>query len=405
MGQPDQAPPLREAAHHRDGDRRRRAAGRRRKNALPFSSFTWNKTFIESCQADNLKRLDLDRYFGFRSAISKRMYRFLDKRFYVRADWVFDLKEFAFENVGLSRNYAGNAGKIKGEAPARLEELEVKEFLEPLPREERYQKAGRDWTIRLARRRGAAPLDEGPTAVVEDPTTPLVEDLVERGVTRATAAELARQFAAEVVRAKLEIFDWLVGRKDRGVKLNPAGYLVDSIRKDYAAAQGLRVAGRSRATARRRPRGPPEGREGDPAEGRGREADPRRRRIDRGLLAIPLARPARPPRRRGPGRRRPRRPGELPEPPLAGPRLPPEPPPRMDPRHPRRAVTRPAIATPSRRRRPASSAPKNSEMTWRWLIGPSSPPPFQSSFAVRFSPLNSRPTRVRRLPTKTRSFG
>src|SRR5262249_8006918 len=50
-------------------------AGRVRRGGLPFSSFTWNTTFIQSCQADNLKRLDLDRYFGFRSAISKRVYR------------------------------------------------------------------------------------------------------------------------------------------------------------------------------------------------------------------------------------------------------------------------------------------------------------------------------------------
>ena len=49
---------------------------------LPLSTFTWNKTFIESCQADNLRQLDLDTYFSLNSAISKRLYRFLGKRFY-----------------------------------------------------------------------------------------------------------------------------------------------------------------------------------------------------------------------------------------------------------------------------------------------------------------------------------
>ena len=31
---------------------------------LPLSSFAWNKVFMESCQADNLKRLDLQAYFA-----------------------------------------------------------------------------------------------------------------------------------------------------------------------------------------------------------------------------------------------------------------------------------------------------------------------------------------------------
>jgi hypothetical protein len=210
--------------------------GRRRKNALPFSSFTWNKTFIESCQADNLKRLDLDRYFAFRSAISKRMYRFLDKRFYIRDDWVFDLKEFAFEHVGLSRNYAGNAGKIKEKLQPALEELEEIEFLEPLPREERYQKNGREWTIRLVRSPADVLLEEEP--VVEEPP-PLARELVARGVTEATALELARQFPAEAIQAKVEVFDWLAQRKDPKVRVNPAGYLVDSVRKDYAPPKGF----------------------------------------------------------------------------------------------------------------------------------------------------------------------
>ena len=52
---------------------------------------TWNRTFIESCQADNLRQLDLDTYFSLKSAISKRLYRFLGKRFYLQDDWTFDL--------------------------------------------------------------------------------------------------------------------------------------------------------------------------------------------------------------------------------------------------------------------------------------------------------------------------
>ena len=190
-------------------------AGRVRRGGLPFSSFTWNTTFIESCQADNLKRLDLDRYFAFRSAISKRVYRFLDKRFYLRAEWEFDLKEFAFEHVGLSRNYASNAGKIKEKLQPALDELEGIDFLEPLPRDERYRKNGREWVIRLCRPAGGTappPLD-----VPAGERSTAAGVLVARGVTEATADDLARHFAPEAITAKVEVFDWLTDRKETPV--------------------------------------------------------------------------------------------------------------------------------------------------------------------------------------------
>ena len=211
-------------------------AGRVRRGGLPFSSFTWNTTFIQSCQADNLKRLDLDRYFAFRSAISKRVYRFLDKRFYLRAEWEFDLKEFAFEHVGLSRNYASNAGKIKEKLQPALDELEAIDFLAPLPRDERYRKNGREWIIRLSRPGAALP------AAPELPAgerSAAARELAARGVTEATASDLARNFSAEAIAAKVEVFDWLTERRDPRIRINAAGYLVDSIRKDYAPPKGF----------------------------------------------------------------------------------------------------------------------------------------------------------------------
>jgi hypothetical protein len=228
--------------------------GRKKKESLPASSFTWNKTFIESCQADNLKRLDLDRYFGFQSAISKRIFRFLDKRFYLRPEWAFDLNEFAFEHIGISRNYAGNAGKIKEKLRPALDELETMAFLLPLPREDRFQKRDGGWIIRLVRSPDEAALEAaGPaTTSVDQPPEPEpapaparapvpspAEELATRGVTPSTAAEIVAQFPAEVIAVKLDVFDWLSERNDRRVRVNPAGYLVDSIRKGYAPPRGF----------------------------------------------------------------------------------------------------------------------------------------------------------------------
>ena len=51
-----------------------------RSQPQPFSYFVWNKTFIESCQADNLKRLDLDTYFGFRKVAIENGRFYLNNR-------------------------------------------------------------------------------------------------------------------------------------------------------------------------------------------------------------------------------------------------------------------------------------------------------------------------------------
>ena len=106
------------------------------------TSFHWNKVVFQSFQAENLKRIDAKTYFSLRSSVAKRMYRFLDKRFYHKPEWPFDLHDFAFEHVGLSRSYEKNAGKIKEKLQPGLDELEAIGFISPLPKEKRYTKTG-----------------------------------------------------------------------------------------------------------------------------------------------------------------------------------------------------------------------------------------------------------------------
>lgn len=115
-----------------------------RQQPLPMSSFTWGKRFFESCQVGSLKMLDLKVYFGLRSSVSKQLYRFLDKRFHIRSDWTFDLRELAFAHVGLSRNYT--APKLKEKLKPAIEELKSIGFLKSAT----YASPKRGtWTIRL----------------------------------------------------------------------------------------------------------------------------------------------------------------------------------------------------------------------------------------------------------------
>jgi plasmid replication initiation protein len=94
---------------------------------LPLSTIRWGEEFFRSCQANNLKRLDLEVYFSLGSSITKQLYRFLDKRFYKKPLWTFDLRTLACEHVGLSRNYP--SWKLKQKLDPAIEELTAAGFL------------------------------------------------------------------------------------------------------------------------------------------------------------------------------------------------------------------------------------------------------------------------------------
>lgn len=233
----------------------RRASGKRSKDGgepLPLSSFRWNEVIFRSFQCGNLKQLDLDFYLQLRLPTTKRMFRFLDKRFYRRERLDFDLRTLACEHIGMSRSYAPT--ELKRRLRPALEELESLGFLEPLTPEERYAWVKRGcWRILLIRgARGQAEPSASPAAEKGE----LIAALTQRGVTAKVAGELVEAHPPGRIRTKLEVFDWLVESEDKRVSKNPAGYLVSSIRSDYQAptdfkapAEADRAAKASRAAA------------------------------------------------------------------------------------------------------------------------------------------------------------
>src|SRR5918997_3026505 len=114
----------------------RAGVARMEKVPLPLSSFRWNEVIFQSFQSGNLKQLDLEFYLRLRLPTTKRMFRFLDKRFYRRDRLDFDLRTLACEHIGLSRSYKPT--ELKRKLRPALEGLEQLGFLEPLAEEERY---------------------------------------------------------------------------------------------------------------------------------------------------------------------------------------------------------------------------------------------------------------------------
>lgn len=114
---------------------------RQRKTDQPHagqSSFVWNELVFRSFTSGYLKKLDLEFYHTLRTPVTKRLYRFLDKRFYHRSRWEFDLRKLACEHIGLSKAYHNS--KIKERMRPAIAELEEKGFLAPLDQHTRFKR-------------------------------------------------------------------------------------------------------------------------------------------------------------------------------------------------------------------------------------------------------------------------
>lgn len=77
----------------------------------------------------------------------------------------------------------------------------------------------------------ASPAQPGPT--------PLEQALISRGVTASAAPGLVAEHPEADIRARIEVFDWLVAKKDRRVSKSPGGWLADSIRKEFDPPKGF----------------------------------------------------------------------------------------------------------------------------------------------------------------------
>lgn len=207
------------------------------------SAFVWNEVIFRSFRAGNLKGIDFEFFKGLKGAVAKRLYRFLDKRFFKRERLQFDLKAFACEHVGLSRVY-DSAGLRRKLRPG-IVELEEKGFLRPVPEAERFQRVcSGQWNVSFARATARSvqsapaatpePAHPAPLPAPPSPAQPLTTALTQRGVSGKSARATVRDYPPDRITAQLEVFDWLVAQKDPKVSRNPPGFLVSSIRGDYA---------------------------------------------------------------------------------------------------------------------------------------------------------------------------
>jgi hypothetical protein len=219
--------------------------------SAPASSWlVWNEVMFDSFQAGYLKKLDWDLYCRLENPVAKRLYRFLDKRFYWGDEVRIDLHELAFNKVRMSRNY--NTGQVKRVLEKGIEELESQWDLRKTTRENRFQK-GRErgkWEAVFVRRRPQKlkPNEVEPSlaAAIE-----LETELAKREIGPAAAKDLVAAYPRERILTMIALYDW---HNSRGQERGP-GFLVAGIKskEPYVLPRGFRAAQRNNAAPR--PRG------------------------------------------------------------------------------------------------------------------------------------------------------
>lgn len=217
-----------------------RQAGKAADSKGAVSSFTWNEVIFRSFQSGHLKSIDMALYRSLRRPTAKRLYRFLDKRFHFSSTLRFELESFAREHIGLSRSY--DAAQLKRKLQPAIAELEAAGFLEPAAGGRFSSPRRGQWSVEFRRTPKQKKPAEAPSG--------LVAELIGRGVAERVAMRLVREYPRARIAEKLAVFDALSGRSDRRLARNPAGYLVQSIRDDYALPAGVVPARSRQATPR-----------------------------------------------------------------------------------------------------------------------------------------------------------
>ena len=208
------------------GKRRTRAAG---------SWFVWNEVVFNSLQSGYVKKLDWNLYCDLKSPVAKRLYRFLDKRFWHEDQLSFDVHELAFDKVRLTRHYK-TVGEVKRELLKGIEELESKWDLRRMSVEKRFQKVARGkWEVAFSKResRRVKAVEPG------NATGELEAELVKRKVGPATARDLVEGFPQKWVREMIALVDWYnqqAKREVRGAGFSRQG---DSRAELRGAARGV----------------------------------------------------------------------------------------------------------------------------------------------------------------------
>lgn len=202
----------------------------------PFiSRLSFSEFIFESFQAGFIKTLDLDFYLSLKLPIARKLFRYLDKQAYQGNVFETDLARLAQK---LAITDSAYLSKIKQHLDPSHKELLSLGFLKSA----NYLRRGRAPSVRYliaareewVRREVTVPK----VAAAACQRHPLAKELIARGITPGVADDLVKTCDEKSVADKLEVFDYLRQEQSPAIAKNPAGFLRQSIEKDFAPPAG-----------------------------------------------------------------------------------------------------------------------------------------------------------------------
>lgn len=69
--------------------------------------------------------------------------------------------------------------------------------------------------------------------------TPMERELIARGISKRTAAQLVGRYSADRIESQIERFDWLKAKEPKSIARNDGGFLAEAIRNEYPMPNGF----------------------------------------------------------------------------------------------------------------------------------------------------------------------
>jgi hypothetical protein len=222
---------------------------------LKSSFFEWSEVMFNSFQVGFIKKLDLDFYLTLQSAVSKRLYRYLDKHFWYKSTVSINLFTLAHEKIGVSRNYK-YASSLKQQLDPAFDELISQKFIEKINYEGRghttvvtiYAANGKKSLLQHPKINSSAVVSteldlasEGkPRSILEPVKTEktffqqILIKLTQRGISEGQALRLIEHKddkSLERISHIIDHFDQLLAQGDAGVIRSPIGFLYRAVER------------------------------------------------------------------------------------------------------------------------------------------------------------------------------
>jgi hypothetical protein len=188
----------------------------------------------------NLKSLNMAAFRSLRRPIAKRLFRFLDKRFYLKKELSFDMHELVRNKIGLDTEKR-RVNDLKRSLLSGIEELEKIGFLEPMDPKERFKKVYRGkYQVRFVSV-SKDPKSDQPISL--EPHEEVEGILVSLGVSATKARQIAKEYDHEFIKLKVAHYEFILEKHGKSNSDNAApsvGFLIASIRENYTPPKGFR---------------------------------------------------------------------------------------------------------------------------------------------------------------------